>query len=87
MVVAEAVACGCPAVVSAETYAAWNQGREHFLVAEPTPTADAVHALLNSSAPLLDPTARAAISAYARTHWDWDQAAQSYVSLFESMAV
>jgi glycosyltransferase involved in cell wall biosynthesis len=87
LVVAEAMACGCPAVVSAETYAAWNQGREHFLVAEPTPTADAVHALLTSSAPLLDPDARAAISAYARAHWDWDQAAQSYVALFESMAV
>lgn len=86
LVVAEAMACGCPAIVSPETYAAWNAGREHFLVAEPTPTADAVHALLTSAAPLLDPSARASISAYARAHWDWDAAARSYVELFASMS-
>ena len=44
--VAEAMVCGCPAIVSPETYAAWADGREHFLVAEPAPTADAVRALL-----------------------------------------
>ncbi|MDX2166132.1 MAG: glycosyltransferase family 4 protein [Deltaproteobacteria bacterium] len=87
LVVAEAMACGCPAVVSAETYAAWNEGREYFLVADPTPTAETVHALLTSNAPLLAPEARAAISAYARAHWDWDQAARSYLALFESMAL
>ena len=82
LVVAEAMACGCPAVVSPETYAAWNSGREHFLVAEPTPTADSVHALLTSDSALLSPAARESISTYARTHWDWDAAARAYLALY-----
>ena len=80
LVVMEAMVCGCPALVSSETYAAWADGREHFLIAEPAPTADAMHALL--AAPPLQPEARAAISAYAHAHWDWDRAAHAYVELF-----
>ncbi|MEO8601721.1 MAG: glycosyltransferase family 4 protein [bacterium] len=86
LVVAEAMACGTPAVVSPETYAAWNRGREHFLVAEPTPTADAVHALLTSPSPLLSPAARQSISSYAHTHWDWDASARAYLELFGGVA-
>jgi glycosyltransferase involved in cell wall biosynthesis len=83
LVVMEAMMCGTPAIVSAETYAAWNEGREHFLVSESTP--DAVGAVLASNAPLLAPDARERISAYARTHWDWDQVARDYVALMEEM--
>ena len=85
LVVAEAMAVGCPAIVSPETYAAWNTGREHFLIATPTPTADALHALLTADAPLLAPAARAGISAYARANWDWDAAAQAYLDLFAEL--
>jgi glycosyltransferase involved in cell wall biosynthesis len=81
LVVMEAMVCGTPAIVSAETYAAWNEGREWFLVAEPMPTAESVGALLASHDRLLDPDGREAISAYARAHWDWDQVARSYVTL------
>ena len=80
--VAEAMACGCPAIVSPETYAAWADGREYFLVAEPSPTAAAVHGLLTGSARLLTPEARATISEYAGANWDWDRAAASYLELF-----
>ena len=83
LVVMEAMACGCPAVISDETYAAWNDGREHFLVSEST--ADAVGAVLASRPPLLEPDARASVSAYARVHWDWDQVAREYVALMEEM--
>lgn len=83
--VAEAMVCGCPAIVSPETYAAWADGREHFLVAEPRPTADSVGALLAGATPLLAPEARAGISAYAAAHWDWDRAAESYAALFGEM--
>jgi glycosyltransferase involved in cell wall biosynthesis len=82
LVVAEAMACGTPAIVSAETYAAWNRDADKFLVAAPTPTADTVQGLLSADVPLLAPAARAAISAYAHAHWDWDAAARSYVALF-----
>jgi len=85
LVVAEAMACGCPAIVSPETFDAWRDGRQHFLVAAPTPTADTVAALLGEDAPLLDPAARAGIAAYARDHFDWDQAARAYVELFEAL--
>lgn len=85
LVVAEAMAVGCPAIVSPETYAAWNTGRDRFLVAEPTPTAEALHALLTSDHPLLAPDARPAISAYAHAHWDWDAAATAYLALFAEM--
>lgn len=77
--VAEAMSCGCPAIVSPETYAAWADGREHFLVAEPAPTADTVRALLAGPTP-----ARDAVGAYAAAHWDWDRAAAAYVELFET---
>lgn len=85
LVVAEAMACGCPAIVSPETFDAWRDGRDQFLVAEPAPTADVLHALLTGGAPLLDPAARAGIAAYARAHFDWDAAAGAYVALFEAL--
>jgi len=85
LTVAEAMVCGCPAIVSPETYAAWADGREHFLVAAPSPTADAVRALLAGSTPLLAPDARAGISTYASANWDWDKAARAYLDLFESL--
>ncbi len=85
LVVAEAMACGCPAIVSPETYAAWNDGREHFLVAEPRPTAERVLALLSGGTPLLEPAARPAIAAYAARCWDWDAAARAYVELFTTL--
>jgi glycosyltransferase involved in cell wall biosynthesis len=78
--VAEAMRCGCPAIVSPETWAAWGDGRAHFLVAEPAPTADTVRALLRGPTP-----DRAAVGEYAATHWDWDQAARSYLDLFATL--
>jgi glycosyltransferase involved in cell wall biosynthesis len=83
--VAEAMVCGCPAIVSPETYAAWADGREHFLVAAPRPNAATVAALLAEPAPLLAPEARAAVAAYAAAQWNWDRAAAAYVTLFEAM--
>jgi glycosyltransferase involved in cell wall biosynthesis len=83
--VMEAMVCGCPAIVSPETYAAWNTGREWFLVAEPRPTADSVAALLRSGDPLLDPAMRPEIAAYARSQWDWNQVARDYVALMQEM--
>jgi glycosyltransferase involved in cell wall biosynthesis len=85
LVVMEAMVCGCPTIVSPETYAAWNTGREWFLVAEPRPTPDSVGAVLASSDRLLDPDTRSAIAAYARTQWDWDQVAREYVALMDEM--
>lgn len=81
LVVMEAMACGCPAIVSPETYAAWNEGAEHFCVAEST--ADAVGALLAAPPPVLDPDARPHISAYAHAMWNWDAVARRYVRVFE----
>jgi glycosyltransferase involved in cell wall biosynthesis len=80
LVVMEAMVCGTPAIVSAETYAAWNEGRENFLVS--ASTAAAVGEVLAGRSPLLAPEAREGISAYARAHWDWDQVARDYVALF-----
>ena len=79
LVVMEAMVCGCPAIVSAETYAAWDAGREWFVVSPST--AEAIGAALASPPPLLDPDARERISMYARAHWDWDQVAREYVAL------
>ena len=78
--VAEAMACGCPAIVSPETYAAWSDGREHFLVAAPRPTLDSVRALLDGPLP-----ERATVAAYAAANWDWDQAAERYLALFREL--
>lgn len=83
LVVMEAMACGCPAIVSAETYAAWDDAQELFCVSEST--ADAVGAALASSSPLFAPAARPRISAYAHAHWNWDHAAREYVALFEEL--
>jgi glycosyltransferase involved in cell wall biosynthesis len=78
LVVMEAMVCGTPAIVSDETYAAWNDGREHFLVCDSS--VDAVQALLHGPHP-----ARETIAAYARAQWDWDAVAREYVRLFEEM--
>lgn len=83
LVVAEAMSCGCPAIVSPETYAAWDDGREHFLVAEPRPTADSVARLL--AAPPLGDAQRRTLAAYAAAQWDWDAAARAYVDLFSAL--
>jgi glycosyltransferase involved in cell wall biosynthesis len=83
LVVMEAMVCGCPAIVSAETFAAWNEGAEQFLVSESR--AETIAALLAAPQPLLEPDARARISAYARTHWDWDEVARAYVATFAAM--
>ena len=83
LVVMEAMVCGTPAIVSSETYEAWNDGREWFLVS--ASTADAIGALLASRPPLLEPQARERVSAYARAHWDWDQVAREYVGLMEEL--
>jgi len=84
LVVMEAMVCGTPAIVSSETYEAWNDGREWFLVS--ASTADAIGALLASRPPLLEPQARERVSAYARAHWDWDQVAREYVGLMEELS-
>jgi glycosyltransferase involved in cell wall biosynthesis len=83
LVVMEAMVCGTPALVSAETFAAWNDGREFFLVCEPT--VGAVAALLDQSPPLLATTARDAVARYARTQWDWNHVAAEYLRLLAEL--
>ncbi len=83
LVVMEAMACGTPAIVSAETFAAWNGGREYFLVSEST--SEAVGALLDDPPALLRPEARQSISAYAAANWDWDRVAVEYLEIMAEM--
>ena len=78
---AELARIDAEAQTTRETYAAWDDGREHFLVAAPSPTAESVRALLAGPWP-----ARDAVAAYAAAHWDWDRAAQSYLALFAEIA-
>ncbi len=85
LVVMEAMACGCPAIVSPETHAAWGEGRRHFLIAEPQPSAATLQALLCTPSPLQAEDGRAAVAAYARAQWDWDRVAPAYVDLFGEM--
>jgi glycosyltransferase involved in cell wall biosynthesis len=84
LVVMEAMACGTAALVSEETFAAWNDGREFFLVSEPT--VDAVAAVLERPQQLLQPEAHSRIAAYARQRWNWDQVAQQYLHLLADLA-
>jgi glycosyltransferase involved in cell wall biosynthesis len=85
LAVMEAMACGCPAIVSPQTHAGWADGREHFLVAEPRPTAATVQTLLCAPSPLLTDGGRLAVAAYARAQWDWDRVAGAYLELFSEL--
>ncbi len=83
LVVMEAMVCGTPAMISAETFAAWSHGREHFLVG--APTASAFEALLEQHPPMSTEAARRALSAYACDHWNWERIAAEYVQLLEDL--
>jgi glycosyltransferase involved in cell wall biosynthesis len=84
LVVMEAMACGTPALVSSETFSAWNDGRESFLVADPS--ADAVAAVIEQKLSWLSATFRQSVADYARRHWDWDHVARQYLQLLEQLA-
>lgn len=83
LVVMEAMACGTPAIVSSETFAAWNDGREYFLVGEPT--VSAVMGLL-AEPRLMTEVFRQSVSAYASAHWKWDEIAAEYLQMLRGLA-
>lgn len=83
LVVMEAMACGTPAIVSSDTFAAWNHGREFFLVCEPN--GSAVSALLEQHPALLTTAARRDIAAYAQAQWDWDHVVTEYLQLIADL--
>jgi glycosyltransferase involved in cell wall biosynthesis len=83
LVVMEAMACGTPAIISSETFAAWNDGREYFLVGEPT--VSAVMGLL-AEPRLRTEVFRQSVSAYASAHWNWDEIAAEYLRMLRGLA-
>lgn len=83
LVVMEAMACGTPTIISTETFTAWNHGREYFLVSEPT--ASSITALLVQRLSLLTTADREAISAYARSQWDWSRVAAEYLDILANL--
>jgi glycosyltransferase involved in cell wall biosynthesis len=83
LVVMEAMACGTPAIISSETFTAWNDGREYFLVAEPT--VSAVMGLLDEPR-LMTEVFRQSVSAYASAHWNWDEIAAEYLRMLSGLA-
>jgi glycosyltransferase involved in cell wall biosynthesis len=88
--VQEAMACGTPALIGAETAAGCPEA-EGLLLAEPTGTADAaerwaarLQALLASPQTLED--LRPRVARFAREHWSWAQCVARYASLFRQCA-
>ena len=77
----EAIACGTPALVGAETASALPQAPE-ALLAEPLDGPDAASAGKRASAPLRSLRGRCAPRrAYAAEHWSWEACAASYAEL------
>jgi glycosyltransferase involved in cell wall biosynthesis len=88
--VQEAMACGTPALIGAETAAGCPQS-EDALLAEATGSADTLErwtrrlaSLLASPAALLALRAKAA--SFAREHWSWQQCTARYADLLASCA-
>ena len=82
LVVQEALACGTPALVGAETASALPQAPE-ALLAEPLDGPDAAacwEARIRAFA-LAPGMLRAAAAAYAAEHWSWERCAASYAEL------
>jgi hypothetical protein len=78
------MACGTPAIISSDTFAAWNHGREYFLVTQPN--AAAIGALLDQHPALLTPAARQGVSTYAGARWNWDHVADEYLRVLAEMS-
>lgn len=83
LVVIEAMASGCPAIISPDTFAAWDDGRQFFFVSEPNATA--IAAVLAQFDTTLDPAHRQAVASYAQAHWNWDRVAAEYLQLLEQL--
>jgi phosphatidylinositol alpha-1,6-mannosyltransferase len=89
LVVQEAMACGTPAIVSAET-AAGCPGAAGLLLAEaldPAPAAPRwtarLRELLGSAGPLA--ALRPRVAEYARETWSWERCAARYAELLEAL--
>jgi glycosyltransferase involved in cell wall biosynthesis len=82
LVVQEAIACGTPALVGAETASALPQAPE-ALLAEPLDGPDAAgrwEARIRAFA-LAPEALRVEAAAYAAEHWSWEACAASYAEL------
>jgi glycosyltransferase involved in cell wall biosynthesis len=86
LVVQEAMACGTPALVSAETAAAMPGVEEVAFVAQLDDASldAAVRGMLSS--PELLALRREASAQFARQHWNWDACARAYRELFQELA-
>ena len=88
--VQEAMACGTPALIGAETAAGCPEAGE-LLLREPTGAADTaarwearLHALLAS--PSVLEGLRPKVAHFARQHWSWERCVERYVALLQGAA-
>lgn len=82
-VIPQAMACGLPCLISEETFQGYGRDPHMFIICTRNPEVIATH-LRNAAAgnlPLL--REKKALSAYARTHWDWETTALIYEDIFE----
>lgn len=86
LVVQEAMACGTPALISAETAGGYPPAGPLTYTVEPTPEEfeRRLRAILAEPAALA--ARRAEVAAFARDHWDWERCADRYAEVLRELA-
>jgi glycosyltransferase involved in cell wall biosynthesis len=82
LVVQEAMACGTPALIGADT-ARGAPGVESYVVTAEL-TSDALERQLRAVLPTLN-RRRHEVAAFARDHWDWDRCADRYWKVYKDL--
>lgn len=79
LVVPEAMACGLPCCILKETWLAWGEAAEYFVLLEHPDIIDQVVQYLASP---FDFSLRRAVARYAKETWDWQRSSIDFLELY-----
>jgi glycosyltransferase involved in cell wall biosynthesis len=82
LVVQEAMACGLPCAIYRETWSAWGEGEENFVILEDHRLDEDLRTIVQSKR---DSSLRTRVAQYAAKSWCWSTTAREYESLYNKV--